>query len=441
MHPDRMRRIDFWIGIPLCFVLTVARRLRAVLGPAGPAPGEPTNVLFIELAEMGSTVLAAPAMARLRRRHPGCRVFFLLFAQIEESVRVLGLVPPDRILTVDARNVFTLARDTLRFMAAARRHRIDTVVNLEMFSRFGAVLAFLSGASRRVGFHRFAQEGLYIGRLLTHEVAYNPHQHTWKAYVTLVAALDEPAGTVPLGKQRIDDRDCVVPRFTPDPTRLAALWGRLAALAPALEATGRLVLVNPNASSLIETRKWPIERYIELVRQLLRDPDVAVAITGVASERGDARRIVTAVQSERVVDLTGQTTLDDLLHLFDLADLLVTNDSGPGHFAALTDIPILVLFGPETPALYRPLSPNCTVVYAGLACSPCVSAFNQKRSACRDNQCLKVISVQEVYAAARRILDASAARRARRRASGAFAREKGGIAAHAGRGAVSGRSR
>jgi ADP-heptose:LPS heptosyltransferase len=429
MHPDRMRRIDFWIGIPLCFGLTVWRRLLDAFGLALPAPDQPTNVLFIELAEMGSTVLAAPALIRLQARHPGCRVFFLLFTQIQESVRVLGLVPEDRIFTIDARSVFTLVRDTIRFVALARRHRIDTVINLEMFSRFSSVLAYLSGASRRVGFHRFGQEGLYTGRLLTHEVAYSPHQHTWKAYMALVTALEEPAGTVPLGKRRIGEPDCIVPRFRTSPTARAALWNRLVALGPALEAATHVVLVNPNASSLIETRKWPIENYIDLVRELLRDPGVAVAITGVASERREAQRIVTAAHSDRVIDLTGHTTLEDLLHLFDLADLLVTNDSGPAHFAAMTDIPVLVLFGPETPVLYKPLSPNCTVLYAGLACSPCVSAFNQKRSPCRDNQCLKVIGVQEVYAAARRVLAGSGARRSRARVSGRVAGETTGTAA------------
>jgi ADP-heptose:LPS heptosyltransferase len=400
-----MRRIDYWVGIPLCFVLTLLRRLSGAFGLARRVPIEPTNVLFIELAEMGSTVVAAPAIARLRARYPDCRLFFLLFAHVAPSVRVLGLIPDEHVLTIDVGSTVTLVRDTIRFMAAARRHGIDTVINLEMFSRFGTVLAFLSGASRRVGFHRFQQEGLYAGRLLTHEVAYSSHQHTWKAYMALVAALEEPAGTAPLGKQSIDDADCVVPRFAASAAARAALWHRLVALAPDLETSRRLVVVNPNASSLIAVRKWPIENYIDLVHRFVRDPDVAVLLTGVASERADAQRIVTAVRSPRVVDLTGQTTLEDLLHLFDLADLLVTNDSGPAHFAALTDIPILVLFGPETPALYKPLSSNCVALYAGLACSPCVSAFNQKRTSCRDNRCLKVIGVPEVYTVARKMLE------------------------------------
>jgi len=100
-----------------------------------------------------------------------------------------------------------------------------------------------------------------------------------------------------------------------------------------------------------------------------------------------------------VIDLAGRTDLADLLHLFNMAELPVTNDSGPAHFASLTEIPILVFFGPETPELYKPLAENRTVMYSHFACSPCVSAFNQKRSPCDDNRCLKAISVDEVHAA------------------------------------------
>jgi ADP-heptose:LPS heptosyltransferase len=406
MHPDRMRRIDYWIGVPLCFVLTLARRLLAVFGNGRPA-APPRKILFIELAEMGSTVIAAPAVSKLKATHPDCRIFFLLFAHIAESVKVLGLIPDDHVLTIDSRHGYTLVRDTVRFVWSARRLGIDTTINLETFARYSTILAYLSGARRRVGFHRFSQEGLYTGDLLTHRVAYSSHQHTWRAFTSLVMALDEPEQNVPLGKRRVEDSDCVVPRFRTDEASQARVRRLLVDAAPRFDPTKRLVLVNPNASKLVSIRKWPIESYAALVRELVADPDLWVAITGVASEQEDAQRIIDEVRSDRVVDLTGRTTLADLIHLFCAADLLITNDSGPAHFASLTDIPIVVFFGPETPALYQPLSANCTVMYSHLSCSPCVSAFNQKLSPCTDNQCLKAIGVGEVYARVREILGRS----------------------------------
>jgi len=74
----------------------------------------------------------------------------------------------------------------------------------------------------------------------------------------------------------------------------------------------------------------------------------------------------------------------------------VTNDSGPAHFASLTDIRVFTLFGPETPILYAPLGEHGTPLYANLACSPCVSAFNHRKTTCTDNQCLKRILPAQV---------------------------------------------
>src|SRR5207248_1942510 len=65
---------------------------------------------------------------------------------------------------------------------------------------------------------------------------------------------------------------------------------------------------------------------------------------------------------------------------------------------SMTAIDCLVLFGPETPALYRPLGKNIHVLWAGLACSPCVSAFNHRISTCNDNVCMQSISVEQVFA-------------------------------------------
>jgi len=77
---------------------------------------------------------------------------------------------------------------------------------------------------------------------------------------------------------------------------------------------------------------------------------------------------------------------------------MVTNDSGPGHFAAVTDMPTFVIFGPETPALYGSLG-KTTPIFAGLACSPCVSASNHRKTACKDNVCLQVIQPLQVFKA------------------------------------------
>jgi len=364
-----------------------------------PPAGLPRNVLFIELAEMGTTVLAYPALQRVKALNPDARIFFLIFKHLAESVVALDVLPADRVLTIDASNLWTILRDVWRFMRAARRHEIDTAINLETFVRLSTMLCFLSGAGRRVGFHAFAQPGLYCGRLLTHEVAYNPRLHTWQSFVTLVGALTEPPGAVPLGRVPAPEpAERTIPRIQTSDAGRRRILDLLRRETPQTDGK-RLIVVNPNASALLPLRRWPIDRYADLVARLVGDPRNLCVITGTAAEHAEARVIVDRVRSDRVVDLTGKTTLRELIDLFNLADVLVSNDSGPAHFAALTGIKSFVFFGPETPALYGPLSDRCVPLYAGYACSPCVTAFNQRRSACTNNVCVQHFDVETVFGA------------------------------------------
>ena len=111
-------------------------------------------------------------------------------------------------------------------------------------------------------------------------------------------------------------------------------------------------------------------------------------------------RVAAQVGSPRCFSLAGKTTLSQLLVLYTLAELLITNDSGPAHFASMTPITVITLFGPETPLLFRALTPLAIPIYMQLPCSPCVNAYNNRQSVCRDNICMKSITVDHVFAVA-----------------------------------------
>jgi ADP-heptose:LPS heptosyltransferase len=104
-----------------------------------------------------------------------------------------------------------------------------------------------------------------------------------------------------------------------------------------------------------------------------------------------------------------------LLHVFDLAHVMVSNDSGPAHFAALTRVHVIVFFGPEIPERYRPLATSSDVVHTGFSCSPCIGPYNQRLSPCNDNLCLKTIDIPAVCDLVRRRLAQAAAPAAHRR--------------------------
>ena len=125
MTPNLMRAIDFWVGIPLTFLLTVVYRIQRLFGLAGSPAGRPRNILFIQLAEMGTMVVAYPSLRKARELFPDATLHFLCFTQIRASVEMLEIIAPENIITIDARSVASLARDTLRLPVARSppRHR------------------------------------------------------------------------------------------------------------------------------------------------------------------------------------------------------------------------------------------------------------------------------------------------------------------------------
>ena len=142
---NTMRAIDHWVGVPLCAIASpLVALMDTVKNIFSRTPEVPKKLLFIELSEMGRAILVDPAMRNAQAR--GAELFFLIFKSNRASLTLLNTVKPENILTIDSSSLVGLIKDTLRFLIIARRHRIDTVIDLELFSRFTALLTGLCGA-------------------------------------------------------------------------------------------------------------------------------------------------------------------------------------------------------------------------------------------------------------------------------------------------------
>ncbi len=402
MNVDTMRKVDYFTGVPLCLIFSAVLKLGRLLRSSQRTP--PKKVLFVELSEMGSAILVDPAMRKMQRS--GAELFFVIFSKNAPSLRLLGTVPENNVFMIREEGLIPLALSTLHFLWWARQRKIDTVIDLELFSRYSALLTGLSGAANRIGYHAFHNEGLYRGDMLTHKVAYNPHMHIAKNFIALVNAASSEKTELPYSKTLITDEEIVLEKVTFAEQELQPMRERIKEDYPAYEPPlQRIVLINPNASELLIQRRWMPERYVSLMKLILKEyPDVLVLITGAPAEREEAEGLKTEVDSDRCINFAGRVKFQELTQLYSLSTLMVSNDSGPGHFSSVTDMPTFVLFGPETPALYGSLG-NATPIYAGLACSPCVSASNHRKTPCVNNVCLQVITIEQVFDTIRPTLD------------------------------------
>jgi len=406
INVDKMRFIDLYCGVPLTFIVTGLVKLFSLFAPREKT--KPRNVLFMELSEMGSAILADPAMCKARQTF-GAELYFCIFSKNRDSLLLLRTVKEENIFTIREDSLIRLASDTLKFLAWARKNNIDTVVDLELFSRFTALLAGLSGAKRIAGFFAFHNEGLYRGNMMTHKVAYNPHIHIAKNFIALVNALISDNGEVPYSKTAIADSEIALAKVSPSEGEKERVWGKAKEQYQSLDKSAHhIVLMNPNASALLPQRRWPLDKYARLITMLLDyDERAVILITGSPAERDEMQTLVKAVNNPRCVNFTGKVEFTELPILYSIATLMVTNDSGPAHFSAITDMPTFILYGPETPKLYGSLG-NSIPIYAGLACSPCVTAANHRKTPCRDNVCLQVITEKAVFDVVKPFLKAKA---------------------------------
>ena len=400
MKVNTQRLIDRYIGTIICRIFSVYYRFRKKESK----PVEIKKILIILLSEMGALVLAYPMFQRLKEKFPDAALHVMLFEKNREVAELLGVIPPGNILTINDKSMAAFIKDTAGALSSMRKIKFDTVIDCELFSRISSILAFLSGSTARVGFHPHTQEGLYRGNFMNRPVLYNPYHHISRQFLTLVEAID--SDTHPKAKRRVPDETLTIPTLEIGQKEIENAKIKLYDIAPGIEGK-KIVLLYPGGG-LLPIRAWPLDYYCRLAAELLHK-GYAVGIIGLADDKDVAEVILSHNRNQSCVDLTGYTkTIRELMTIFYFSALLITNDGGPGHFAAMTPIPSIIFYGPETPTLYGSMNENAVNYYLNFSCSPCVTAYNHRKSPCDgDNLCLKKINPAEVLAKALEILEGS----------------------------------
>ena len=398
MKIETQRRIDHYVGTIICRIFSAYYKFFK----KEPRPDQTKRILIVLLSEMGALVLAYPMFQRLKEKFPEASLHIMLYEKNREVVELLGVIPSENIIAINYDSLPVFAKTVLGALSQMRRLNIDTVIDCELFSRVSSILSFLSGAAIRVGFHPHTQEGLYRGNFMNRPVPYNPYHHISRQFLTLVDAIDSP--TDPRAKRLITEEKLEIPAMEFGPDEIEDAQKRLFEKAPAIREK-RIVLIYPGGG-LLPIRAWPLDYYCTLAEALLKR-GYAVAVIGLAEDKQVARTILSHTADENCVDLTGYTkTIRELMRIFHLSSLLITNDGGPGHFAAMTPVPTIIFYGPETPRLYGPIDDKALNLFLDLSCSPCVTAYNHRNSPCDgDNQCLKKIAPEDVLAKAVEILE------------------------------------
>ncbi|MCA1641618.1 MAG: lipopolysaccharide heptosyltransferase II [Acidobacteria bacterium] len=327
---------------------------------------------------VGDAVMTVPALRELRRVLPRARVTLATRAWAKDIFDGADFI--DELLVVEAaRGV----RPFVRQVRDWRARRFDLAVLLPN-SMESALVAFAARVPSRVG---YATESR--GEFLTHALetpAWRGARHEVFYYLNIIAGLERAI----TGASGIEDRE---PRFAlevSDARRaqaLALLEGRGA------DTTRPLVAICPGSTNS-RAKRWHADRYAALADRLIGEAGATVVLIG-AREESDVTEEVLAKMRRRPVVLTGETTLAETTAILSVADLLVTNDTGPAHLASALGRPTLVIFGPTNPLTTRPFSSEAEIVRRPPDCAPCML-----RDCPIDHRCMTAIEVDEVFARA-----------------------------------------
>lgn len=384
MNLNVMRLIDRYAGAILISLLCLTKpfkRLGYLITRRQTDPSKAKTIVIQKYFGMGSIANGFPLINRLREHFPGVRIVFITFEANRHFLELTGMA--DEVITVRPTSLWRFSADCLRAIAKCRRQKVDICFDLEFFSNFSMIMSYMFGAPTRVGFFTYFNRR---SALLTHPAPFNHYRHISRVFL----AMGEMIGL------SVNNGDFEFRLHS----RLPVVGGKLKEI---LEdgAGEQMIVINPNASSLCEMRRWPPENFAKLINRLTAEyPQYRIVLIGAPAERPyveQVRRLADLPQ-HKVVNLAGKTDLDMLLGLLEMAFLLISNDSGPVHLASGYHTNTVALFGPETPILYRPRNPNAVVLYnQELYCSPCINVLDNKSfEECRDVKCMSSISVDDV---------------------------------------------
>lgn len=398
--------LDYWVGIPSCFFLTIISKTTNSYHQICNKKSEqkPKKILVIKLSELGAVILSFNLLQRLKKEFAQSDIYYITFTCNREIFIIDNSLDPNNIITIRSNNFQNLIYDTFLAVKKCRKLQIDIVLDLEFFARFTAIISFLTRASKRVGFHKYLLEGLYRGNLLTHKIQYNPHLHMQEMYALFADVLKNESLTTP-NLSNINTTEL------PEAKNISITEKQILRIKNKLKNAGgdlvkNNILFNPGDGK-IPLREWPLENFNDLAVGILENKNCQIIIVGTKESTSKASMLKAMVNSPSCVNLAGDTSMEELLALMHISSALVTNDSGAAHLASLSNIPTFVLFGPETPKIFAPKSSNVKVYYKELRCSPCLSIYNHRQSKCLSNDCLKSIAASELLSDVKTSITAS----------------------------------
>jgi heptosyltransferase-2 len=341
----------------------LARYKRGVYLPPGVSAHDlkPFRILVRSSNWLGDAVMSVPAVRAIKNGRPDAQVTIAAPSKIAPTWKLVSEV--DAIIPISSRSL-------LRSVWSIRRRAYFDAAILFPNSLRVALESWLSGIPRRVGYQGHWREWL-LNQTVPEPRKSGPPEHHLLRFVRIARECGTETSTVqhPTSNIQITVAD--------QPLKIGLCPG--AEYGPA--------------------KRWLPERFAEVATKISGQTSAQWILFGTKNDATIGDQIAAAI-GDHCVNRIGQTTLDELINELRECRLLLTNDTGTMHLAALLGVPVVAIFGSTEPRLTGPLGNGHIILRHHVECSPCFL-----RECPIDFRCMKAVSTQEVVDAVLSILD------------------------------------
>jgi lipopolysaccharide heptosyltransferase I len=338
------------------------------------------KILILKFSALGDIVHTLPVAATLRKSLPDSNISWMVEERFQDILQ--GNPDIDKVIPLRTKvwrknwNAKSL-REILDTITTLRQHKFDVVFDLQGLLKSG-VIARLSGAPTRVGFHRKNCKEKFSTLFTNQKAPYMADGlHVVDMYLTLLqTSLSEFEETKIFPLQIPDEADKKIERFFDQLPDLAAR---------------PVIAINPGAG--FESKQWKLDRFAELADHIVKELECNIILTWGPGEKFKAQQISALMQQKNWI--APPTSILESIALYKRMALLVSCDSGPLHISAALGIPTVSIFGPTNPVRNGAYGINHTTVYKVLSCSFCW----KKTCPLRTKECMHQVTVDEVFQA------------------------------------------
>ena len=312
-----------------------------------PSPETPRSILITLLGSLGDVTRGLTLVTPLRKHFPQAEITWMVEPKSLELVKLHPEI--DRIIVFKRGSGL---QGIIQFIKEIRKYKFDLCLDLQRHLK-SAIFSRLSASSRIIGFHRLDSKEfnwLFSHERIEHCRSDLPKiEHYWK----FLEYIGVPAPKSADVKLELEDKDAVFKKFSLQPQDKYII----------------LVL-----GSSWNSKDWPVTGFHKVITRLSAEkPDLKFVLSGGKEHIPFGQELKSAFgsQADNVFDLCGQSSLGELCVLIKNAEVVVGPDSGPGHLAALLDVPFIGLFGPTDAGRTAPYGSKVSILSSRIGCSPC----------------------------------------------------------------------